>query len=160
MEEKLEFRARKCNYDQMRPLTVSLIDGRKMEMISAAPIRANKGSPSPDTLVMVHNVCIIKSWLVHPAVGEESVTLTWSEVCGWSWILRNKHVRGRSTRARGDDTPRPGERDASLVYLDFCQELEGNMPTTGSLHLCGIHLGLLKRNPFYNRKQWASCSQL
>lgn len=71
----MEIGARKCNYKQMRPLTVSLIDGRRMEMISALPIRGNKGSP-PDTLVMLRTVYIIKSWLVNPAVGEEFLTLT------------------------------------------------------------------------------------
>lgn len=72
----MELRARKCNYKQMRPLTVSLMDGRRMEMISAAPIRGNKGPVSPDTLVMLRNEYIIKSWLVNSAVGEEFVTLT------------------------------------------------------------------------------------
>lgn len=40
----MEFRARKCNYEQMRP--VILIDGRRMEMISATSI-SGKGKANP-----------------------------------------------------------------------------------------------------------------
>lgn len=42
----MEFRARKCNYKQMRPLTVSLNDGRRMEMILATSISGSIGLPA------------------------------------------------------------------------------------------------------------------
>lgn len=51
----MEFRARKRNYEQMCPLKVRLIDGRRMEMIPATSISGNKGlvpkppPPSPPT---------------------------------------------------------------------------------------------------------------
>lgn len=50
----MEFRARKRNYEQMCPLKVRLIDGRRMEMIPATSISGNKGlvpkhTPPPPT---------------------------------------------------------------------------------------------------------------
>lgn len=44
----MEFRARKCNYKQMLSPAVSLIDRKRMEMISATSINGNKGqAPTP-----------------------------------------------------------------------------------------------------------------
>lgn len=71
----------------------------------------------PDILVTGRTVYIIKSQPVNSAGGEEFLKLTWCKVCGCSLILRNRHVGQSSTRARGVEAPRWGERE-------FHRELE------------------------------------
>lgn len=47
VEVKMKFRARKCNYEQMCPPTVSLIDGRRIKLISATSISGKVKPPNP-----------------------------------------------------------------------------------------------------------------